>query len=203
MSSEAITRNDLEAILNEIFPYVPPLIDYFYPTGSYYETSDGSFNPNEAWVGTTWILETAGMVHVSGTSTGSYAISGAIAASGAGVKDVGEESISYKPTGSVTISTHAITINEMPSHNHTQASHRHERGGNWYVSSGTSTASAFRVSTSQKYTKEAYTGYATPTINSSGGGAAHGHPNSTFSGTSATLDIRPQSIFVYRWHRIA
>ena len=25
------------------------LIDYFYPVGSYYETSDSSFNPNESW----------------------------------------------------------------------------------------------------------------------------------------------------------
>ena len=32
--------------------------------GSYYETSDSTFNPNTAWGGT-WSLETAGQVHVS------------------------------------------------------------------------------------------------------------------------------------------
>lgn len=41
-----------------------PLIDIFYPVGSYYETSDTTFNPNTAWGGT-WSLETAGKFHVS------------------------------------------------------------------------------------------------------------------------------------------
>lgn len=50
MSSEVITRNDLKNILNELFPI-------FYPIGSYYETSDMSFNPNTAWGGT-WVLDT-------------------------------------------------------------------------------------------------------------------------------------------------
>ena len=36
----------------------------FYPVGSYYETSDTTFNPNTAWGGT-WVLETAGQFHVS------------------------------------------------------------------------------------------------------------------------------------------
>lgn len=40
------------------------LLDFFYPIGSYYETSDSSFNPNTAWGGT-WTLEDAGNVHVS------------------------------------------------------------------------------------------------------------------------------------------
>lgn len=47
----------------------------FYPVGSYYETSDTSFNPNTAWGGT-WSLETAGQVHVS-AGTG-YAVAGAL-----------------------------------------------------------------------------------------------------------------------------
>lgn len=39
------------------------LVDFFYPIGSYYETSDTSFNPNTAWGGT-WSLETEGLVHI-------------------------------------------------------------------------------------------------------------------------------------------
>lgn len=35
-----------------------------YPVGSYYETSDSTFDPNAAWGGT-WVLETAGQVHLS------------------------------------------------------------------------------------------------------------------------------------------
>ena len=50
-----------------------PLI--YYPVGSYYETSDTTFNPNTAWGGT-WVLETEGQVHVSAGAN--YAVSGAL-----------------------------------------------------------------------------------------------------------------------------
>ena len=72
--------------------------DYFYPVGSYYETSDASFDPNSAWGGT-WVKEIAGQVHVS-AGTG-YSISGA----NTNTSDGGEK-------------THTLTVNEMPSHNH-------------------------------------------------------------------------------------
>lgn len=40
------------------------IFDIFYPVGSYYETSDTTFDPNVAWGGT-WSLETPGKFHVS------------------------------------------------------------------------------------------------------------------------------------------
>lgn len=40
------------------------ILDIFYPVGSYYETSDTTFDPNTSWGGT-WVLETGGQVHVS------------------------------------------------------------------------------------------------------------------------------------------
>lgn len=40
------------------------ILSVFYPVGSYYETSDTTFDPNTAWGGT-WVLETAGQFHVS------------------------------------------------------------------------------------------------------------------------------------------
>lgn len=51
------------------------VLNTFYPVGSYYETSDTSFDPNTAWGGI-WELETAGQVHVS-SGTG-YTVSGAL-----------------------------------------------------------------------------------------------------------------------------
>ena len=39
------------------------LVDFFYPIGSYYETSDTSFDPNLSWGGT-WVLEAEGLVHI-------------------------------------------------------------------------------------------------------------------------------------------
>lgn len=68
MSSEAITRNDLKNVINSLLPI-------FYPVGSYYETSDTTFNPNTEWGGT-WELELAGQVHVS--SGDGYSVSGAL-----------------------------------------------------------------------------------------------------------------------------
>lgn len=74
MSSRAITENDLAAIMNEIFS-ASAMVNYFYPVGSYYETSDTTFDPNTAWGGT-WSLETEGQVHVSAGSN--YSVNGAL-----------------------------------------------------------------------------------------------------------------------------
>lgn len=46
------------------------MLNLFYPVGSYYETSDTSFNPNTAWGGT-WVEDTAGRVLVA-TDTGTF-----------------------------------------------------------------------------------------------------------------------------------
>ena len=51
------------------------MLDLFYPVGSYYETSDTSFNPNTAWGGT-WVEDTAGKVLVS-LDTGTFDTVGA------------------------------------------------------------------------------------------------------------------------------
>lgn len=61
-------KGDVEETLSGIF-------DIFYPVGSYYETSDISFNPNVTWGGT-WSLETEGQVHISAGSN--YSVSGAL-----------------------------------------------------------------------------------------------------------------------------
>lgn len=67
-------------------------LDMFYPVGSYYETSNASFDPNVTWGGT-WVLETEGQVHVS-------------AGANYDVGDTGGEA------------THTLTVNEMPHHRH-------------------------------------------------------------------------------------
>lgn len=74
------------------------LFDFVYPIGSYYETSDTSFDPNDTWGGT-WVLEAEGQVHVSAGAN--YAVNGALT----NASDGGE-------------ATHLLTVDEMPSHNH-------------------------------------------------------------------------------------
>lgn len=57
-------------------PDYSALIDLFYPVGSYYETSDSSFNPNTAWGGT-WVEDTTGTFTVAQTSSGDFSTVGA------------------------------------------------------------------------------------------------------------------------------
>ena len=54
---------------------VRALFDFIHPVGSYYETSDTSFNPNTTWGGT-WELETQGQVHISAGAN--YSVAGAL-----------------------------------------------------------------------------------------------------------------------------
>lgn len=86
--SEALGINDIQQNSNTF----KSMLNTFYPVGSYYETSDTTFNPNDAWGGT-WELEAEGLVHIGSGSN--YAVG----ATG------GEK-------------THTLTENEMPSHNH-------------------------------------------------------------------------------------
>lgn len=51
------------------------LFDFVYPVGSYYETSDTTFDPNVTWGGT-WALETEGQVHISAGAN--YSVAGAL-----------------------------------------------------------------------------------------------------------------------------
>lgn len=50
------------------------LLDMFYPVGSYYETSDTSFDPNVSWGGA-WVEDSAGKVTVS-YDTGTFSTVG-------------------------------------------------------------------------------------------------------------------------------
>ena len=122
------------------------IFDIFYPVGSYYETSDTSFDPNVAWGGT-WVLETEGQVHVSGSANGTYQVSGALT----DTTDGGE-------------ATHTLGTDEMPSHYHAQRA-----GGYTYTDSngqGASTAGG------QPTWGGSYTGKTVWTFNT-GGGQAH------------------------------
>lgn len=86
------------------------LLNLMYPIGSYYETSDVSFNPNVAWGGT-WQKEPAGLVHIGAGST-------------------------YKIGSTGGEATHKLTVAEMPSHRHQEYyywSGSGSVGGNWKV----------------------------------------------------------------------
>ena len=78
------------------------IYDTTYPIGSYYETTDTTFNPNESFVGE-WELETEGLVHIS--SGTNYAVS-------ANAKDGGNSSINLQHSHTVNNHAHgAGTLN--------------------------------------------------------------------------------------------
>lgn len=72
------------------------MIDFFYPVGSYYETSNTSFNPNTSWGGT-WVEDSKGRSTIGFDSNQT-------------------EFNSVGKTGGEK--THTLTINEIPSHAH-------------------------------------------------------------------------------------
>ena len=88
--------NEIKNALNTLI--VPKLLNIFYPIGSYYETSDISFDPNIS-MGGTWELETDGTVLVSKSSTTGSKFNASIG------NVVGEE-------------THTLTVQELAEHNH-------------------------------------------------------------------------------------
>ena len=83
------------------------LFDIIYPIGSYYETSNANWSPSSAgWYGT-WVEDTKGKTTVGKADSGTFATLGG---------SVGAETKSYTPAG--TIGGTAITVDQMPSHNH-------------------------------------------------------------------------------------
>lgn len=92
------------------------LLDLFHPVGEYYETSNVEFNPNDEWGGT-WVEDTAGKTTVA--------------------KDNG----TFKTLGdTIGSETHTLTIEEMPSHTHTEKYvgvnwYQHGTSGDWNISS--------------------------------------------------------------------
>ena len=101
----AENMNNIENGIEEALAGLKPVnikttvLDLFYPVGSYYETSDRTFNPSVSWGGT-WELEESGRFHVA-------------AGTGYVIGSTGGEA------------TVTLTPEEMPSHTHVQNSHNH------------------------------------------------------------------------------
>lgn len=196
---------------NQMYIEIPKIQQYIlaaHPVGSYYETSDVSFNPNVSWGGT-WVLEIAGMVHVSG-GTG-YAVAKANNDGGKGAKDGGEV-------------THVLTPAEtaMKKHGHT---HAHTHGMTHSHPAGTDRAFVTNVSGAgigeKRVTSASSGGFIAPSLSKGTDDNWWGSANTANSaktatdGASTTATSETQDangaahnnmqpyINVNRWHRIA
>lgn len=88
------------------------ILDVFYPVGSYYETSDTSFNPNTAWGGT-WQEDTAGRITIAYNSSDN----------------------DFKPVGHTGGSkTHTQTTDEVAPHTHQLWIENDQTGGDYGLS---------------------------------------------------------------------
>ena len=185
------TGNNIMLIRNSEFNYslvdVPSvtnqIIDVVYPVGSYYETSDTSFNPNTAFGGL-WIEEIQGQVHISAGS--SYSVSGALTNhSDGGSKDAIVVSHNHGVSG--------LTVSEK------DLSHHHNT---YYVEANTSTSGS-----SRRYGPFGSAASGAQSIITSGMSANEKHSH-TISGTvdnkgsSGTNANMQPYIIVKRWHRV-
>lgn len=91
--------SDIKSYMNDtLLPEIERIFDIFYPVGTYYETSDSSFNPNEKWGGI-WQLENDGTVLVSAKTQ--------------------VDSEFNKVLGTIVgTEKHKLTIAEIPKHKH-------------------------------------------------------------------------------------
>ena len=147
-----LSASNLNQLQTNLYDYVDAMINVLYPVGSYYETSDDNFDPNVVWGGT-WVLDSQGRVTVSqDTSDTDFDTLG----------ETGGEK------------THQLTINEMPSHQHSAAGKFVIDGYGGESQANISTGTAFRVTS-----KTAATG-----------------------GSQAHNNVQPY-VVVKRWHRTA
>ena len=177
------------------------LLDFFYPVGSYYETSDANFDPNTEWGGT-WILETSGVVH---TSAGYY-----FPLNGAPTDSIDGGSVEHKhTTGNFT-----LLADHIPAHTHGNKSLTGSATFRKWTASGHLFLGRTGIITSVSGEVSA-TGYpiqslggstpkldqlsidASHTHDSVGGGNPHNH------GDTGYASSYPRHINVNRWHRKA
>lgn len=191
------------------------MLDKYYPVGCYFETTDTSFNPNTALVGT-WVEDDAGNVHVAaGTADG---VTYTVGATG-GNKDA----IVVSHSHTVNSHTHIIpalsgTAASNGAHTHTPATPSNSdagfcaqrgirgRSGTYGLAAGTglyafaSTYGYADVSVARNTASAgAHTHSVTMNASTSGGSA----PGTNSVGSSgANANMQPYKV-VKRWHRTA
>lgn len=220
----AITEDKDIATKEYVDTEISGLLDFFYPVGSYYETSNTSFDPNTSWGGT-WELETEGQVHVSGSANGTYQVSGALTNAtdgGASTVKLTDAQVAhghtftnpaYQATGGAVTNKAAFNTGAMSanaSHSHTttiyavgSAANGSGTAYNLYISgAGTQNAQSSTANLAHTHSiAEHGHSFTQPTISVKTNGSV-----ANLSGASSTRtahnNMQPY-IIVNRWHRTA
>lgn len=202
------------------------LLDMFYPVGSYYETSDTSFDPNVTWGGT-WVEDSAGRATVAQDASTFSTVGGTGGSETVTISssNLPNHTHTYNKastaTGAATGNTGSTTLttNQIPSHTHLLFRNINSTTHN--LSNSTSPAVAC-WSGDGGYTWTYYisTSTDTPDVAKSGpagGGQGHTHTlnshthsitsSSTNSGNggfanTAMTNLQPY-VVVKRWHRVS
>ena len=152
------------------------LLDFFYPVGTYYETSDVDFDPNKSWGGE-WELETEGQFHISAGTN--YAVDGALDnTTDGGSKD-------------------AI----VPYHTHTQNSHAHSIANGEYALCNYSNVDRHSVASGSN-SNYLHSEGATQRLGLSANGTTATNNYAGTAGNTVNANLPPY-IVVNRWHRIS
>lgn len=175
-------------------PTTAELCEWLYPVGSYLETSKSpsEFNPND-WGGT-WVLETEGLVHVSGGS--SYGVSGA---------NSGEASVEINGNTYTSIGTQDGGNKDalVPAHTHSIPARSATSTTNGAHTHGFAGSKKGSTSGGVNQSRNGGSGQATASA------GAHTHSVSTNATTTGSTGEDPTDanmqpyINVYRWHKVA
>ena len=172
------------------------MFDTIYPIGSYYETTDTDFDPNESFIGE-WELESGGLVHIS---AGNYYTSQSSSILYA-VQEQHTSALNVDADGGEP--THKLTAAEsgVPGHGHSASS------GNGYMSFARVVGAAGTTYANNHVTGYQSAGYKDVSNTSNFPGAAHTHSitvnqNTALNASSAHNNMQPYKI-VNRWHRVA
>lgn len=118
---------DLQTLYYNLQNSVNGLIDLVYPVGSYYETSNSSFDPNVSWGGTWNKTDSVGYVTVAATEGGM------------------NDNVVKLEVGSTTGEvSHVLTQAEMPAHMHYTTALAWTSSGGYWIGEGSGTTVDFQ-----------------------------------------------------------
>ena len=173
---------DVPSVTNQI-------VNVVYPVGSYYETSDTSFNPNVSFGGL-WIEEVQGQVHISAGS--SYSVSGALTNhSDGGNKDA-----------IIPYHKHGVDITNTGSHSHYTSQ---GNGKEWFVTSENDHAVNILVNATSGASHKVDSSTASLPYHhrvTTGSSSLKVKGDTAYSGSTTTNANMQPYIIVKRWHRV-